>query len=409
MPLFLTRPLLILAAIAVPLALLEVAARLAIDPRAVAERLLHDADDRDAAPRAQALDDQRVILHPYFGYVVDPRAPSINPYGFFQAEPMTTRTPDRFVIAFFGGSVADQVFSLGGPALIAALEAAPAFAGRRIELVSTALGGYKQPQQLLVLAGLLALGAQFDAVVALDGFNEIDGAADNVQDGVNPYFPHNWHLHARRALDSRATALMGQVESTRAARAALRDRFARQPLARSALWLWIWQLLDRQRAAALGEQMRALDAALAGARTSPQVTGPPALFADQDAMVVDFVEVWARAALEMHNLSEGQGILFLHFLQPNQYLAGSKTLTAEERRRAWDPDVAEAGRVARGYPLLSARGRELSDQGVDFHDLTMLFRDEPGSIYSDPCCHYNQRGAELVAQAIAAALIARQE
>ncbi|MDX2169728.1 MAG: hypothetical protein SF182_21845 [Deltaproteobacteria bacterium] len=409
MPLLLKRLLLILLAVAIPLLLLELAARLATDHAAVAERLLHDPGAADAAPRAQALDDQRVILHPYFGYVVDPRAPGINPYGFFKASPLTTRTPDRFVIAFFGGSVADQVFSLGRAALIEALHASPVFAGRQVEVLSTALGGYKQPQQLLVLAGLLALGAQFDAVVVLDGFNEVDGATDNVQDGVYPYYPHNWHLHARQALDPAATVLMGQVEATRAARAALRRRFARAPLDASALWLWIWDVLDRRQAAALNAQMHALDAGLAAARSGPQVSGPPLHFDDEDAMFVDFVEVWARASLEMHNLATGQGIQFFHFLQPNQYLEGSKTLNEEERRVAWDPDVADAGRVARGYPLLIARGRELREQGVDFHDLTMLFAAEEASIYSDPCCHYTPRGAELVARAIAQAIIERNE
>lgn len=401
------RALLIAAAVLLPLAVLELGARLALDRAALAARLL-EAPDEAAAPRAQALEDHPIMLHPYFGYVVDPRAPGINRYGFFRDEPITTRSPDRFVVVFFGGSVADQVFSLGGAALIAALEASPALAGRRVELRSTALGGYKQPQQLLVLAGLLALGAQFDAVVALDGFNEVDGATDNVQDGINPYYPHNWHLHARQALDSEATAHMGQIAATRAARAALRRRFAIAPLAQSALWLWTWQTLDARHAAALQAQMRALDAALAAQPSAPQVTGPATTFADADAMYTEFVEVWARAALAMHNLCSGQGIQFFHFLQPNQYLAGSRDLTAAERRVAWDPDVAEAGRVARGYPLLIARGRELAEQGVDFHDLTMLFRDEPGPIYADPCCHYTPHGAALVARAIAAAILARQ-
>lgn len=403
------RLLLVLLALALPLLALELGLRLATDHAAIAARLVHQAGDADAAPRAQALDDQPVMLHPYFGYVVDPRAPNINPYGFFKAPPLTTRTPDRLVIGFFGGSVADQVFSLGGAALIETLAAAPLFAGRKVELISTALGGYKQPQQLLVLAGLLALGAQFDVVVALDGFNEVDGAADNVQDGVYPYYPHNWHLHARQALDPAAQALMGQVQTAREARAALRRRFAQPRLTHSALWLWVWDVLDRRQAAQLNRTMHALDAALAGAQRAPQVTGPPLAFADQEAMYTDFVEVWARASLAMHNLCQGQGIEFLQFLQPNQYLAGSKTLNEEERRIAWNPDVADAGRVAHGYPLLVRRGTELAEQGVDFHDLTMLFAAESDTMYSDSCCHYTQRGAELVARAIAQAIIERNQ
>ena len=53
----------------------------------------------------------------------------------------------------------------------AALERLPAFEGKRVEIVCTALGGYKQPQQLFSLMYFLALGGHFDVWVNLDGFN----------------------------------------------------------------------------------------------------------------------------------------------------------------------------------------------------------------------------------------------
>ena len=126
-------------------------------------------------------------------------------------------------------------------------------------------------------------------------------------------------------------------------------------------------------------------------------------------MYADFVEVWARASHEMANLCRGQGITYLHVLQPNQYLPGSKTLTDEERVIAWDPDVAATERVARAYPLLIERGELLRQQGVDFLDLSLLFRDEARSVYSDPCCHYNQLGADQVARSIAEQIIGERE
>jgi hypothetical protein len=408
--LLLKRLLLVAIALLVAAAVLEMGVRLTDgEARAGrASRLFDRPDEAAEVPQAQALDDQRIMLHPYFGYVVDPRAPGINPYGFFRRSPLTTRSPDRYVIAFFGGSVADQVFSLGQNALIAALKRDPTFAHREIEVLSTALGGYKQPQQLLVLADLLAIGAQFDAVVNLDGFNEVDGAADNVQDGVNPYYPHHWQAQARRALDRGLLVHAARIEAARDDRDHLRSAFAAWPVVRhSAFLLALWDALDRRQLAALRRETVALDAALTDQEKPPQVSGPPFAFDDADTMFADFVEVWARSSLEMENLCRGQGIEYLHFLQPNQYFEGSKVLNENERRVAWDPDVADAGRVATGYPLLIARGRELSGQGVDFHDLTMLFHDDAGDIYSDPCCHFTQRGADRVAEAIAAAIIAR--
>ncbi len=405
----LARLALVCAAVLVAALVLEGAARLAGGPMAGRAARLFAAGGDDEPAHAQALEDQRVIVHPYFGYVVDPRAPGINAFGFFRDPPLTTRTPDRLVVAVFGGSVADQVFALGRRALVERLEAAAPFRGRRVELVSLALGGYKQPQQLLVLAALLAFGAQFDVVVNLDGFNEVDGATDNVQDGVYPYFPHNWHLHARRALDRDALLLVARAEATRAERAALRAHFAVAPVRHSAFLLALWEALDRRQLARLRADMLALDQHLAGGERPPQVSGPPLAFADAGALYAELVEVWARASHEMESLCRGRGIQYLHFLQPNQYLEGSKVLTAEERQVAWNPDVADAGRVRDAYPLLIARGAELAGEGVDFHDLTAIFEHERGPIYVDPCCHFNERGAELVAEAIAAAIVTRNE
>ena len=348
--------------------------------------------------------DQHVIIHPYFGYVVDPSTPRVNSFGFFGPEPLTTRSRDVAIIAVFGGSVADQFAKTAAGVLREQLAARGPYAGRRIEVINLALGGYKQPQQLLVLSTLLALGAQFDVVINLDGFNEIDGAKDNLQDGVNPFFPYTWNLHARRGLDSATAVHMAKADLIRARREDVRQWFARWPLFQSAFFLTLWELLDRREAAALAGETVALRSALAQSEHTPQQTGPPVDFADDQEMYLAYVEMWARASIEMEVLCAGWGIRYMHFLQPNQYLPGSKTLTDEERATAYDPDVADTQRVATAYPMLIERGLDLRDQGVDFIDLTTLFQNEPRTVYSDTCCHLNALGNELMATAIAQAV-----
>ena len=54
------------------------------------------------------------------------------------------------------------------------LKSHPRFANQEIVLLNTAVGGYKQPQPLMVVSYLLALGAHFDAVINIDGFNDVD-------------------------------------------------------------------------------------------------------------------------------------------------------------------------------------------------------------------------------------------
>lgn len=378
------------------------------DRAEVTSRLLGAAAaEADPATPSPMVDDPRVadqpvIIHPYFGYVANPgKISNVNQYGFFGPVPFATRGPDVVLVAVLGGSVAGQLVKAGGDVLRHQLAAEGGFRGRRIEVINLALGGYKQPQQLLVLATLLALGAQFDVVVNLDGFNEIDGAKDNQQDGVNPFYPYTWNLHARQVLDSDAAVHIAKADAIRSRRDVLRGWFARWPVAHSIFLLTLWDVLDQRQEAALRAETGALRDAVAAQGLTLQQSGPPVSFADEESMYVEYGEVWARASLEMAQLCAGFGIRYYHFLQPNQYLPGSKTLTDEERAVAFDPDVAETQRVEIAYPLLTARGRELRAQGVRFNDLTMLFRDERRSVYGDTCCHLNRLGNELMAAEIA--------
>ena len=95
-----------------------------------------------------------------------------------------------------------------------------------------------------------------------------------------------------------------------------------------------------------------------------------------------------------------EGTVYVHGLQPNQYVGGSKPLNARERRIAWPPDFAHRRAAERGYPSITA-GEELRRIGVPFRDLTRIFEAETGTIYVDPCCHYNQRGNDMLSSRIA--------
>lgn len=374
-------------------------------------RLLNDrvAGDDSGELAGLALDsavpDQPVILHPYFGFVINPEKPGVNELGFFGESPLTKRAPGKIVVAFFGGSVADQVYYLGQNALRDALRAREDFTGQEIEVVSTAIGGYKQPQQMLVLSYLLSLGAEFDVVVNLDGFNEIDSAHDNVMTGVYPYFPHTWKLHGRRAIDPAANAALGRIEIAREERQSLRQRFSSPLLRWSRFALILWDLLDGGLAADIRGQSARLEARLDDSDLPAQIRGPAFAYADDEQMYREMARQWARSSAQMDRLCRMYDTVYLHFLQPNQYLPGSKVLTPEEREVAYDPDFTGYERVPLAYPLLREEGRRLrEDLGVRFVDLTQLYADEPGTIYNDFCCHVNQLGAARMAEAIAAAI-----
>jgi hypothetical protein len=111
----------------------------------------------------------------------------------------------------------------------------------------------------------------------------------------------------------------------------------------------------------------------------------------------------------MHWLCLANGIEFHHFLQPNQYLEGSKPIGPKEARVAILPQHPYAEAVRRGYPFLRAAGAELRAEGVSFHDLTQVFADVSDPLYVDDCCHVGAEGSAIVGDAIAEALLAARE
>jgi hypothetical protein len=221
---------------------------------------------------------------------------------------------------------------------------------------------------------------------------------------VFPFFPHNWKVQGRQGFDAATVLRLAQVEQIREQRRALRRWFARPPLSRSAFFLTLWDFLDGGREADLRRAMIGVEAGSGGGEVPPQIRGPRLSYADDQEFFAAMTASWGRASREMARLCAAQGIVYAHFLQPNQYVPGSKELSDEEREVAIDPNFAGSERVPVAYPLLIGEGERLRRDGVRFTDLTQIYSGESGTIYNDFCCHVNERGAVLMARAIAAAL-----
>jgi hypothetical protein len=115
--------------------------------------------------------------------------------------------------------------------------------------------------------------------------------------------------------------------------------------------------------------------------------------------------MWKMSSLQMHRISTANGILYFHFLQPNQYVAGSKIMGKEESKIALlDRHPYKKGAEG-GYPHLIKTGKELVNQGVHFHDLTSVFVDKVEPIYVDACCHLNKIGNDILGTVIGQAIV----
>jgi hypothetical protein len=368
--------------------------------------------ENDAGPDVMGtgFDFPEEIVHPYLGWVRSPQpeareaAPDteVNEYGFLGHDlPLQTRSPDKIIIGILGGSVAEQFSGKALMILEDELKKSADFKGKELIFVRLALSGYKQPQQLLTVNYLLSLGGHFDILINLDGYNEIVlPAVENVPNHVFIGFPRSWHLRVTEAGNLAVMRSIGRI-------AYLKDRarywssvVQARPWRYSAGVRLAWRLYRANFRAELSREYSILHE-LKYSDWNFGACGPALEFASDADRFEHCAQIWTRSSLQLSQLCAANRIRYFHFLQPNQYVSGSKFMSEKERHETWMVDHPGRLPVEAGYPVLVREGRRLVSQGVAFTDLTMLFADHPEQTYKDCCCHLNDRGNELLAQEIA--------
>jgi hypothetical protein len=378
---------------------------------------------RGGVPRVEARGgasaEFHVEIHPYLGFAysadwtgrLHAEAP-ITDWGFTDPRgrsPVRQRGPNKVVIAILGGSVASIFAHTGTTAFQRELKKSPHYAGKQIEFVSLAVGAYKQPQQLLALNYALALGAEFDEAVNIDGFNELFlFPRDNAASGVSVHYPAGWHWLATRMPDQEVRRRVGQIACRAESRARWAEVFGRAPLRWSVTAHLVWRARDRWLKAEMTRTEMALRAA-GQAGLPHKGRGPRNTYRDDREMLVQLVSNWERGSLLLCRTCLAHGIRYHHFLQPNQYVPGSKPLSAQEKRVAILEKLPGRAYIEKGYPLLRQAGARLRGQGARFHDLSGVFAHSKDTFYTDTCCHFNQAGNEVLAVAVAAAMLETPE
>lgn len=383
------------------------------DPAAVEAELLRRAEkvERSLAAFNAGREDgethkdlkPRTIPSPFYGWEYEHTFDSLTK----QAERFRSgRADDSYELAILGGSVAAAFEAQGSERLLELLGQDPRFEGRELKTLACARGGYKQPQQLNFLVFLLGLGWRPDAVLNIDGFNEVAISNQNAVAGAHPLHPsiqHWGHLLAfGRFQEPELDALKALREAKRGPRRVL-ELYQRAGLGRSAA-------LSRL---ALGASARAVERhakaqasygeALMRVGAEQRLFGapPPA----ELASVLELsVQGWEASSRALRAICEQRGILYVHCLQPTLYDEGSKPLTPEERRTSGaGPSWIDGAR--HGYPLLRAAGERLRAAGVHFVDATRVFEQVEETLYYDPC-HVVARGNELLAEFLAPRFLA---
>ncbi len=346
----------------------------------------------------------QMVYHPYLGYVRDPnnyqRESGQRYHNLFNFPAIVPqRRDDQITMLITGGSVAGGLGVAGLPYLLNTLSEFPSFHNKTFEVYHATNGGYKQPQQLLSLNLILAMGGHFDIVINLDGFNDIVlPVAENIPNQVSPYYPRRWDLTMSGVSDRDWLIAAGRkswLEEMRLKWIALSNwGFWKYSPTQNLLWLagdaWLSQKIDRS---VFDLQTRRIE------QSSLPSRGPAYPPKDKSETYRELADFWRQCSLQMHTLCNANGIRYFHFLQPNQYVPDSKPFTDEENRLYRNNPIYKVP-AEEGYPYLMAAGDILLASGVDYCDLTFLFDGITETIYRDDCCHYNDLGRRLVAEEI---------
>ncbi len=335
-------------------------------------------------------------VHPYIGFDLDRGPGQIDKDLAEQQE-----GDETFDILLVGGSVAADFGWLGRKPLFDALSADPRLAGIELRLLNYARPAHKQPQQLITVSYLLSLGLLPDAVINLDGFNEVAVAGANASGGMHPGHPASsqWlPLLSSSAGDSQTIELAADVFN-------MRKQLLDQITAAQGSTATYSALLSRLLFSRIGERqtkyasaMEKLIQFLSDAPGGSGRQGPS--FPKSEAGILEVcIRIWSETSLSLSAICASRGIPFVHVLQPTLHDNGSKPLSATEIEKG------KAGKVWRdaakqGYPLLRKAGADLRSRGVPFHDASMIFSDVEQDIYFD-ACHFGEAGNIILADSVA--------
>ena len=313
---------------------------------------------------------------------------------------------NQLIVAVMGGSVARDfaMHSRRFGSLARALQQDPRYLDKEITVVNFAIGGYRQPQQLMILNYFLMLGQKFDIVINLDGFNEVYHGLLNYERGVDFTFPPeeiwsqqqqhierlNMSLTDEPGIQTVYFDWAARSYGRTADRCRLAICFALNKAAAR------YYLFRSNRIVKGQGDTWAKVSHFSRRPTPPNNPGGKNLDLKLDQperLFGAIADYWANASRIMAGLGRRHGFLYIHILQPNQHYATGRAHDFPGRN-ARTPKFREP--VVKGYPLLVSRIEQMQKAGVFAIDATAVFDLGEGEFYSDSCCHYSNKGTGIL-------------
>jgi hypothetical protein len=363
-------------------------------------------------------------FHPYFGYVMKqgafPRPDvnlKVNNYGFYSRYdyPFIKKNSNQYIIGMFGGSVAND-FAVNDyiyTEFTRRLKKSPFFANKDIILLNFGNGGYKQPQQLLILNYFLAINQQLDMVINLDGFNEIALANVNNTNQLDLAMPSFQHIQpltglANNNLSFKVLQSMLELRQTKKLLSkTMKDLdscslalcyTARSLQARHLINQYQEKLKDYEK------QQKANANQLFDKNNVINLYQSPSKL-DAEKAYDKMISIWYQSSLTMSQVLKARKIPYFHFIQPNQYYQTKRVFTEEEKKLYIGTDSPYSDAIKIEYPKLLSKVEDLRKDQVNIFSAVNVLDGTKETVYRDNCCHYNNIGQNLLGDYISEAII----
>lgn len=346
-------------------------------------------------------------FHPFFGFIQKPSADfrpgfKVNNYGFISPYdyPLKKTKNNQFFIGVFGGSVASDyaIFQVQNQILPKYLKQLPGLKDKEFVILSFATGGYKQPQQLLILNYFLALGQELDMVVNIDGFNEVALANLNNKNKVDlamPSIQHIWPLanFANNSLSTKAmeATLRIQDNKTRINQGLSSLQNCSLAACDALISVYLQNLVNNYKTDVINfEQERTKQQKNDSGSVIYINTNKSVL---QDSLAYEEMAWnWAKSSIFMHKVLSASNVPYFHVLQPNQYYQTKRVFGEAEKQIAFNKETPYAKSVEIGYPALFKKLPNLTKNNINILNAVNVFDRTKDAVYVDSCCHYNQAG-----------------
>ena len=255
------------------------------------------------------------------------------------------------------------------------------------EVFGAALGGAKQPMQTQTVNALMALGYEFDAIVNINGWNEIVLATlENEINGISTIYPRG---HLDRLFLQQRALLAGSGDNEASIFEKILD------------WHPIWNAYKyeskKQETLSLASKRHRLTAAQEGSFFIARLKLDPFPALSQTERLQEAESIWRNSSRSLMAMSSAAGVEYLEVIQPSLDHHNSKRFLTDSEKRMKCKSGKPANILSKTYakPTSEITGTPKTNT----LDARYIFAEESRTTYTD-CVHLNETGSKLLSLAI---------